>query len=68
MKDEYDFSNAKRGAIIPLTLDKAKEVIASLQKDLRNQKEAWDQHMAVSVNNARYILELELEIEKLKKK
>ena len=28
MKDEYDFSNAKRGAVIPLTLDKAKEIIA----------------------------------------
>lgn len=63
MKDEYDFSNAKRGAVIELTLDRAKEIIARQQDYLGKQREAWEQHMEVSVNNARYILELERAVE-----
>ena len=32
MKDEYDFSNAKRGAVIPLTLKQAIKTIKHQQK------------------------------------
>ena len=60
MKDEYDFSNAKRGAVIPLTLDKAKEIIAKQQTYIGKQREAWDQYIEVSIGNAWYILGLEL--------